>query len=173
MAQALVNIRMDENLKKDMEATCQELGMNMTTAFTIFAKKMTRERRIPFEVSVDPFYSDANMNYLKNIIVDIESGKSQLKEHELIEDQWMKLLWDDSAWDDYLYWQTQDKKTLKKINALIKEIQRNPYEGVGKPEPLKENLSGWWSRRIDEENRIVYKEQDGSIIIAACKGHYL
>ena len=85
----------------------------------------------------------------------------------------MKLLWDDSAWDDYLYWQTQDKKTLKKINALIKEIQRNPYEGVGKPEPLKENLSGWWSRRIDEENRIVYKEQDGSIIIAACKGHYL
>ena len=86
MAQALVNIRMDENLKKDMEATCQELGMNMTTAFTIFAKKMTRERRIPFEVSVDPFYSDANMNYLKNIIVDIESGKSQLKEHELIED---------------------------------------------------------------------------------------
>lgn len=86
MAQALVNIRMDENLKKDMEATCQELGMNMTTAFTIFAKKMTRERRIPFEVSVDPFYSDANMNYLKNIILDIESGKSKLKEHELIED---------------------------------------------------------------------------------------
>lgn len=84
----------------------------------------------------------------------------------------MKLLWDDSAWDDYLYWQTQDKKTLKKINTLIKDIQRNPYEGLGKPEPLRENLTGWWSRRIDEENRIVYTEQDGAVIIAACKGHY-
>ena len=65
MAQTLVNFRMDEELKQNMEQTCQELGMNMTTAFTIFAKKMTREKRIPFEVSVDPFYSDSNMNYLK------------------------------------------------------------------------------------------------------------
>ena len=67
----------------------------------------------------------------------------------------MGILWDDDAWDDYLYWQTQDKKTLKRINALIKEIERTPYEGIGKPEPLKGNLSGWWSRRIDEKNRIV------------------
>lgn len=84
----------------------------------------------------------------------------------------MKLLWDDRAWDDYLYWQTQDKKTLKRINALIKDIQRGSYDGIGKPEPLKENFSGWWSRRIDEENRIVYKEENGAIIIASCKGHY-
>lgn len=84
----------------------------------------------------------------------------------------MRLLWDDRAWEDYLYWQTQDRKTLKRINTLLKDIQRNCYEGIGKPEPLKENLSGWWSRRIDDENRIVYKEQDDAIIIASCKGHY-
>lgn len=78
----------------------------------------------------------------------------------------MGILWDDDAWDDYLYWQTQDKKTLKRINALIKEIERTPYEGIGKPEPLKGNLSGWWSRRIDEKNRIVYRQKDGNIQIA-------
>ncbi len=86
MAQTLVNIRMDEELKKNMELTCQELGMNMTTAFTIFAKKMTREKRIPFDVSVDPFYSDANMKYLKRVISEIESGKTELHEHALIEE---------------------------------------------------------------------------------------
>jgi DNA-damage-inducible protein J len=86
MAQTLVNFRMDEELKQNMEQTCQELGMNMTTAFTIFAKKMTREKRIPFEVSVDPFYSDSNMNYLKKVISEIDSGKAVLREHELIED---------------------------------------------------------------------------------------
>ena len=86
MAQALVNFRMDEDLKQNMERTCQELVMNMTTAFTIFAKKMTREKRIPFEVSVDPFYSEANMNYLKRVISDIETGKTELHEHELIEE---------------------------------------------------------------------------------------
>lgn len=65
----------------------------------------------------------------------------------------MKLLWEDRAWKDYLYWQTQDRKTLKRINMLITDIQRNPFDGIGKPEPLKANLSGWWSRRIDEQNR--------------------
>ncbi|MBO4711205.1 type II toxin-antitoxin system RelB/DinJ family antitoxin [bacterium] len=86
MAQTLVNFRMDEELKHNMEQTCQELGMNMTTAFTIFAKKMTREKRIPFEVSVDPFYSESNMNYLKKVISEIDSGKAKLREHELVED---------------------------------------------------------------------------------------
>ena len=84
----------------------------------------------------------------------------------------MRLLWDDRAWNDYIYWQTQDKKTLKRINAIINDIRRDRYDGSGKPEPLKENMSGWWSRRIDEVNRIVYKEEDGAIIIASCKGHY-
>ena len=84
----------------------------------------------------------------------------------------MKLLWEETAWEDYCYWQTQDKKTLRRINALIKDIQRNSFDGIGKPEPLKDNLSGWWSRRIDDTNRIVYCEKNGAIIIASCKGHY-
>lgn len=85
MAQAMINFRMDEELKKNMEETCKDLGLSMTTAFTIFAKKMTREKRIPFEVSVDPFYSESNMTYLKKVVEDIESGKAVLAEHELIE----------------------------------------------------------------------------------------
>ncbi|GHU41658.1 hypothetical protein FACS1894111_04270 [Clostridia bacterium] len=85
MAQTLVNIRMDENLKKSMEQTCKELGMNMTTAFTIFAKKMSRERRIPFEVSVDRFFDEENIRYLAALKADLESGKKVLTEHELIE----------------------------------------------------------------------------------------
>lgn len=84
----------------------------------------------------------------------------------------MRLLWEERAWEDYLYWQTQDKKTLKKVNTLIKDIQRNPFEGIGKPEALKKNLSGLWSRRIDDTNRIVYYQEDETIYIIACKGHY-
>ena len=84
----------------------------------------------------------------------------------------MKILWHENAWEDYCAWQSQDKKTLKKLNALIKDIQRSPYDGIGKPEPLKENLTGWWSRHIDDTNRIVYKQEGDNIIIAACKGHY-
>ena len=84
----------------------------------------------------------------------------------------MRLLWEDRAWDDYLYWQSQDKKTLKRINALIKDIQRSPFDGIGKPEPLRDNLSGYWSRRIDDANRIVYFQREDTICIIACKGHY-
>lgn len=84
----------------------------------------------------------------------------------------MRLLWHEKAWEDYLYWQTQDKKTLKRINLLLQDMQRNTFEGIGEPEPLLENLSGWWSRRIDGANRIVHREQDGAIIIAQCRGHY-
>lgn len=84
----------------------------------------------------------------------------------------MKILWDERAWDEYLYWQTQDRKTMKRINALIKDIQRDLYKGIGKPEPLLGSLGGWWSRRIDDYNRIVYREKEGAIIIASCKGYY-
>ena len=84
----------------------------------------------------------------------------------------MRLLWEDRAWDDYLYWQIQNKKTLKKINELIKDIQRSPFAGIGSPEPLKHNLSGLWSRRIDQENRIVYFTEDEIVHIIACRGHY-
>lgn len=85
----------------------------------------------------------------------------------------MKVLWEEKAWEDYCYWQMQDKKTLRRINSLIKDIQRNgAMNGIGKPEPLKENLTGWWSRRIDETNRVVYKICDEALIISQCKGHY-
>ena len=84
----------------------------------------------------------------------------------------MKLLWEERAWDDYLYWQTQDKKNARRINALLKEVQRTPFDGLGKPEPLKGNLSGLWSRRIDEKHRIVYFVQNDTVHIIACKGHY-
>lgn len=84
----------------------------------------------------------------------------------------MKLLWEERAWEEYLYWQSQDKRVLKRLNLLLKDIQRECFEGIGKPEPLKENLTGWWSRRIDGVNRIVYKQQGENIIIASCKGHY-
>ena len=84
----------------------------------------------------------------------------------------MRLLWEEKAWNEYCEWQTEDKKTLKRINAIIKDIQRGSYDGIGKPEPLKDNLSGWWSRRIDETNRIVSNQKEDAIIIASCKGHY-
>ena len=77
------------------------------------------------------------------------------------------------GWIDYLYWQTQDKKTLKKINLLINDIKRNGHEGIGKPEPLRGELSGWWSRRIDDGNRLIYRLRgDGVIEILHCRGHY-
>ena len=83
-----------------------------------------------------------------------------------------RLQWDYDAWQAYVYWQTQDKKTLKRINMLIKDIGRNPFDGIGKPEPLKGELSGFWSRRIDDEHRLVYVAEEDAILIIACKGHY-
>ena len=84
----------------------------------------------------------------------------------------MILSWAEKAWDDYLYWQTTDKKTLKRINRLIREIKRNPFEGIGDPEPLRHNWSGYWSRRIDREHRIVYKVADENLIVVQCRYHY-
>ena len=84
----------------------------------------------------------------------------------------MKLIFSEQSWDDYLYWQKTDKKIVKRINTLIKEIKRTPYEGVGKPEPLKYGLSGYWSRRINDEHRIVYKFEGESILIANLRYHY-
>ena len=84
----------------------------------------------------------------------------------------MKLIFSEKAWDDYLYWQTTDKKILKRINLLIKDIKRSPCEGIGKPEPLKHGLSGYWSRRINDEHRLVYKVQDKSLLIAQLRYHY-
>ena len=86
MAQAIVKFRMDEELKKNMEQTCKEMGITMTAAFTMFATKVSREKRIPFEITADPFYSESNIRYLNSVISDIESGKSKLQEHDLTED---------------------------------------------------------------------------------------
>ncbi len=79
---------------------------------------------------------------------------------------------EDAAWDDYLYWQQNDKAMLRRINALIRDIQREPFTGIGKPEPLKFNFAGYWSRRIDDEHRVVYKVSDEEIILAQLRGHY-
>ncbi len=82
------------------------------------------------------------------------------------------LAWTDGAWSDYVYWQGQDKKTLKRINKLISNVKRTPFEGIGKPESLKENLSGFWSRRIDDTHRLVYTVTETHITIIACRYHY-
>lgn len=84
----------------------------------------------------------------------------------------MILSWAEHAWEDYLYWQSVDKKTLKRINLLIKEIVRHPFEGIGDPEPLKHHWSGYWSRRIDRGHRIVYKATEDSLYIVQCRYHY-
>lgn len=84
----------------------------------------------------------------------------------------MKLTWSASSWEDYLYWQKVDKKIAKRINELIKSCMHAPFEGIGKPEVLKGDLQGYWSRRITSEHRLVYKYKDGEILIAACRYHY-
>ncbi|MGI4858148.1 MAG: Txe/YoeB family addiction module toxin [Janthinobacterium lividum] len=83
-----------------------------------------------------------------------------------------RVLFTAEAWDDYLYWQTQERKTLKRINQLIREAQRTPFEGIGKPEPLKANLTGFWSRRIDDTNRLVYDAEESQINVIACRYRY-
>jgi toxin YoeB len=84
----------------------------------------------------------------------------------------MELIFMSPAWEDYLFWQKTDKKILKRVNELIRQCQRTPYEGIGKPEPLRGNLSGWWSRRIDQEHRLVYRFEENKIYILQCRKHY-
>ena len=84
----------------------------------------------------------------------------------------MNKVWSDEAWEEYIHWQTQDRKTLKRINQLLKDIDRNGYDGIGKPEPLKHDYQGFWSRRIDQVNRLVYRIENGQIEIAQCGLHY-
>jgi toxin YoeB len=84
----------------------------------------------------------------------------------------MNVNWTSAAWNDYLYWQTADKEKLKRINLLIRDTLRNPFEGVGKPEPLKHDLKGFWSRRIDREHRLIYSHEDQQLNIISCRFHY-
>lgn len=84
----------------------------------------------------------------------------------------MKINFTETGWTDYIYWQSQDKKTVKRINQLIQDIERNGHDGIGKPEPLRGDLSGWWSRRIDDANRLVYRLRNDGMEISQCRGHY-
>ncbi|HNU20569.1 MAG TPA: Txe/YoeB family addiction module toxin [Hydrogenophilus thermoluteolus] len=88
------------------------------------------------------------------------------------EERLLRLTWTLAAWEDYEYWQGEDRKTLKRINALIKECLRDPFAGIGKPEPLRENLSGFWLRRIDDTHRLVYSVENETLVIIACRYHY-
>ena len=84
----------------------------------------------------------------------------------------MKLIFSEHAWEDYLYWQRTDKKVLRRINALLKEVQRSPFTGVGKPEPLRHNLSSYWSRRVTDEHRLIYKREGDGLLIVQLRYHY-
>lgn len=84
----------------------------------------------------------------------------------------MRIIFHEQAWNDYLYWQKQDRKLLARLNSLIKECTRTPFDGTGKPEPLKGQLSGWWSRRLNREHRLVYKVEEDQLLIAQCRYHY-
>lgn len=84
----------------------------------------------------------------------------------------MKLIFSEQAWEDYCFWQSQDRKLVQRINSLLKECTRTPFTGTGKPEPLRGSLSGWWSRRINQEHRLVYKATDDGLLIAQCRYHY-
>jgi toxin YoeB len=84
----------------------------------------------------------------------------------------VKLIFSEQAWEDYLYWQRTDRKVLEKVNTLIREIQREPFSGIGKPEPLKHAFAGYWSRRLNDEHRIIYKVRDDSLLIAQLRYHY-
>ena len=113
--------------------------------------------------------SRRNEKRLDSAIEKLKNKKSFKK--KLIEEE-MKYIFVDESWEDYLYWQHTDKKKLKKINELLKDISRTPFEGIGKPEPLKHKYSGFWSRRIDDEHRLIYKYENGEIQIAKCRFHY-
>ena len=173
MANAInVNFKLDADVKKSMEQACSDMGLSMSAAFTIFAKKVARERRIPFEITADPFYSDSNIRYLERKMDEYRSGTLRVAEHGLAEDLSGVIKWDLDAWEDYIFWQTADKGNLRRINQLIRDISREPFEGIGKPEPLKGSLLGFWSRRIDKEHRLVYVVEGEDILIISCRGHY-
>lgn len=169
---AQISLRVDDDVKRNAERTLTDIGLSMSTAINIFLKKVARENRIPFELSADPFYSQENMDELERRVANVRAGKSTLKRARAYRGAMMRKLWHDEAWEEYLYWQSQDKKTLKKINRLLTDIDRNGYQCTGKPEPLGENLAGYWSVRIDEKNRIVFQIDGNDLEILQCGTHY-
>ena len=145
---AQVNFRVDDEVKKKAERACNDMGISMSTAINIFLVKVGNERRIPFEVTADNFEG-----------AWVNRGRL------------MKKLWEDDAWEEYISFQS-DKRMIKKINSLLKSIDRNGYNCIGKPEPLMGNLSGYWSVRIDSKNRIVFRIENNNIEIIQCGTHY-
>ena len=159
---AQISLRVDDEIKHKAEKTLDEIGLSMSTAINIFLKTVVRENRIPFELTADPFYSKYNIEELERRVANIRSGKSTLKEHELIEED---------EWENYGEMRL-GKNILKKINRLLMDIDRNGYQCIGKPEPLSGNLQGYWSVRIDEKNRIVFRIENNNIEIIQCGTHY-
>ena len=128
MAQTTVSIRMDNDLKNSFDHICNELGMSMSTAVTMLAKKMTREQRLPFELSVDPFYSEQNQARLRKSIAEMEPPAApSTRSSSMIK------AWTEEAWEDFEYWTTQDRRMLKRILQLLKDIDRNGYEASASP----------------------------------------
>ena len=159
-----ISVRMDDALKEAFEAACEDMGMPMAVALTIFAKRVARDRRIPFDVSApkDPFFSESNLKALEESEQQYRDGKVVVKTMEELEEK---------AWDEYLDAQS-DKALAKRINMLIKEAMRTPFSGRGKPEPLNHGESDVWSRRINDEDRLVYQVEKDAITILKCSGHY-
>lgn len=171
-----ISLRMDDQMKKELDEMCEAMGMNISTFYMIYTKKALRDRRIPFDIEApaDPFYSEQNMAQLRKSAQQVKEGKIITKTMEDLEAiaRVSNISFSEDAWEDYLYWQLQDKKTLKKINELLKEIQRTPFSGKGEPEKLRGDLNGKWSRRINLKDRLVYEISDETIIVIQCKGHY-
>ena len=112
----------------------------------------------------------SNYDWLMESKEQLEKGKCAM--HNLLEDSVMNKVFTDNGWKDYVYWQTEDRKTLKKINSLIEDICRNGNEGIGKPEPLRGNLAGFWSRRINDKDRLIYSIDEENVYILSCRYHY-
>ena len=156
------------NLAKTMEQVCDDHAPIAITRKGEGAVVMiSMEDYQALEETAYLLKSPKNTRRLVAAIAELEDGKGQ--EKKLIE---VTLIFAQPAWDDYLYWQKTDKKIVNRINTLVREIQRKPFEGIGKPEPLKHALSGYWSRRIDEEHRIVYKIENNAILIAQLRYYY-
>ena len=177
MGQSTISVRLDDTIKKQFDSLCAEFGMSASTAFNIYARTVVRQRKIPFEITAenDPFYGESNAKILKESIEQMEQHpeRNVVKTLEELEDclQMADISFSERAWEEFQYWMGQDKKTVKRITALLKDISRSPFEGIGKPEPLV-GEKGKWSRRINGADRLVYSVDDRGVNVYQCKGHY-
>lgn len=147
----------------EMDAVCRELGIGMGTAFSLFATKVARERRIPFKLAVDPFYSEENLALLRRCVRMLDEGNGVQEVRKNVR------VWAPKAWNDYNRMRFDDNDRHRRIKAILKDIERNePEKGGCKPEPLTGELAGLWSRRIDKRGRLVYRFAKGNVEIVSC-----